>query len=209
MTNINSKKDADLLKKNILTTCNIKIKIKNYHKLYNKTSKIYISNHTNYLDPLIIYHCFNPGFLASSIIDKMNFVSNISKHVPLLVIDRGKNNNTVDKIKQYLDENGDLCLFPEGILTYHKILAQFRTGAFNANHPIQPLVIRYKPTIYAISYKEFVLKMLSQPKIQVEITLLDIEFPPFTKKKINNIRKKMAKEGNFAISRVSNKDIKD
>ena len=68
--------------------------------------------------------------------------------VPLLIIKRGKNANTVKKMKNYVRKHGSICLFPEGIITHPDTIIQFRTGAFNIGEPILPVVIKYNPAIF-------------------------------------------------------------
>ena len=49
---------------------------------------------------------------------------------------------------------------------------------------------------------------IAEPEIIVDVHILDMEYPPFNDEKIKNIREKMAKVGNFKLSRVSNRDVK-
>ena len=49
--------------------------------------------------------------------------------------------------------------------------------------------------------------MMSQNSITVTINILDPVYPPFTPEKIEWVRDLMARQGNFAKSNISNRDI--
>ncbi len=126
------------------------------------------------------------------------------------MVNRGKSKNTVGKITKFMDENKkSVCLFPEGFLTHPKTIGRFRTGAFNTGYPVQPLIIRYNPVLNDDNPVFLFAKIFSQKKIEVNVQVLDLEYPPFDKEKIENIRHKMGRAGNMALSRVSNRDIID
>lgn len=192
-----------------LDICGINIKITNKHKIIN-APKIIISNHTTYLDPVIMYSVFKCGFLASSIINNIPIVQRLLNDVPIIKINRGEKSNTVNSIKKFIDQNNtDICIFPEGTIGHCNTLCKFRSGAFNVGYPIQPIVIKYDPIIYDDDYKEALLKIVSVNKINVEIIVLDVEYPPFNMECIECIRYKMSKAGKLVLSRVSNQFIID
>jgi 1-acyl-sn-glycerol-3-phosphate acyltransferase len=129
--------------------------------------------------------------------------------MPLLFIKRGKSNNVVKKIKEYVQKNGSLCLFPEGMLSHPNTLIKFRTGAFYTDLPIYPVVIKYKNKIFELNDFNYILKLLSYQSIDIDVIILKPFYPPFNNNKIELVRKEMAKAGNLLLSRVSNRDIKD
>jgi 1-acyl-sn-glycerol-3-phosphate acyltransferase len=208
---ISSFKNAVSLSRHILDKYNIEVSMINKDKLLLNKSKVIIANHTSYLDSLIIFNKFKCGFLASSELNNIWYAKNISKHIPLVKLNRtNKETNTVDKMKEFLSKNKSLCLFPEGMITHPKTLIKFRTGAFNTGHPIQPIILNYDQFVYSEDYTKYLLKLLSQKnKIKVTVTVLDPVYPPFTAEKIEEVRHAMAKAGNFALSNVSNRDIRD
>jgi 1-acyl-sn-glycerol-3-phosphate acyltransferase len=172
-------------------------------------NKIIISNHTSIMDFMVMFYIFKCGFLASNSVKETMLGKMISEIIPILFIDRGKDTNTVEKMKEYVNKRGSLCLFPEGIIVHPETLAQFRTGAFYTDQPILPVVINYNPVVNDSSVGEFFQKFASQNSINVTVRILPIEHPPFTIDRINLIRKKMAKAGDLALSRVSNRDAVD
>lgn len=200
--------DINYILYKLLKVGNIYIKIRGQDKLNNE-NKIYISNHCSNMDPAILYLITKCGFIASDIITEAWFLKDIIKIFPLLLIKRGSKNNTVNKMAKYVSKKGSLCLFPEGFMTHQNTLSTFRTGAFMANQPVQPIIIKYSPYIYDWDYNQYLYKIFSQDKITITVTIMDVEYPPFTPEKISQIRNKMANVGNLALSRLSNKDIID
>ena len=174
-----------------------------------RTKKVFISNHTCHFDFIVIFYLIKCGFLSSSYIYESWIGLQIAKIIPLLVIERGNTTNTVDQIHDYVEKHGSICLFPEGMISHPDCMIRFRTGAFHAGFPVQPVVLRYEPVIYDTDLKKLIEKILSTESLKIYIDILPLEQPPFDNHKIEVIRKKMAKKGNFALSRVSNKDISD
>ncbi len=200
--------DVNFMISELLDICNFKIIIKNKHKIL-KGRKAIISNHVNSIDPLPIYHIFKCGFVSSAMIKDNWYGNKLSKLVPIVIIERNKSTDTTEKIKSYIRKNGDICIFPEGMTTHPKTIARFRTGAFYLGVPVQPIVISYKPNIYDWDFKSFMMKLYSQKKITITVKVLDPIYPPFNYNIIENIRQRMGKVGDMALSRVSNRDIVD
>ena len=205
---VNNRKNLENIFEQIMGIFNIKIKVKNIEKL-NRNPTIFIANHTNYLDSFVLYKILNCNFLASYFIKNVQFMKNIIDLLPILLIKRGNDENTVTRIKNFMEKGNSLCIFPEGFMNHPKTLARFRTGAFRTGFPVQPVLITYKPYVMNNSITTFLLNILSQDSIIVEITILDPEYPPFTSENIERIRKKMGLIGNMSLSRVSNRDIID
>ena len=206
--NIKNEYDVRMLCKNVFNTIPVKIYIKN-SELITSDKKVYICNHKSYLDAVFIYYVLNCGFLASSDITKMWFCKNLVNIMPLLMVDRGKSHNMVNKMKEYIKDNRSLCLFPEGMINNVKTLMKFRTGAFYTGFPVQPLIIEYKPVIHDDDPNTFLMKLLSVNELNVYITMMEINNQPFDNDKIEIVRNKMAKTGKLLLSRVSNRDIVD
>jgi 1-acyl-sn-glycerol-3-phosphate acyltransferase len=201
--------------KELLCIMNAKIMVNGLENI-TKQPKVYISTHTSYIDFIVIIYILKCGFLSSSLIKESWYGRLIMNIIPLLLIKRGKKrSNTVEKIKKYVDRYGSICLFPEGMITHPDTIAKFRTGAFYVGHPIVPIVIKYNPVIYDIDYHTFLKKISSCDQITITVNILPQELPnmtklpPFSTKRIEEIRQKMAKVGNLALSNVSNKDICD
>ena len=207
-----NEQDVTNLIKKFFKDINLKIQINGKSKLYNG-SKIFIGNHSSYLDGCIGYVVsdYNCKFIASSSVKKMMFGNVIEKSMPVIFVDRGKGMNTVQAMKDYiLEKDGNnMFLFPEGMITHPKTIARFRTGAFAVGSVIQPIVIRFDPYVFTNSVPEFMFYIMSQKNIHVTVDILDPVFPPFSKADIEKIRYDMATVGNMNLSRVTSKDVKD
>lgn len=207
-TLINTKEEFLELCKEFRRICNMRIRIYNREKLSRK-KKIIISNHSNQIDPLVIVPFIECGFIVSSILNKNSMGRSFVEIYPTVVVTRGEKGGVVDKMKMFMKKNENLCIFPEGVVTHPNTIARFRTGAFKTGYPVQPIVIKYDPDVYSYDSMSYISKLLTQRRIDVAVTVLDLEYPPFTEQKIERIRNKMAYEGNMALSRVSNRDIVD
>lgn len=193
----------------VLSLMNSKIFVNGMKNIDPHMPKVYIANHTTYIDFVIIFYLLKCGFLASIIIKDSWIGRQIMNIIPLLIIERGKDTNTVDRMREYVKKNGSICLFPEGMITHPDTIIRFRTGAFHVGYPIHPVVIRYDPVIYDTDINKLIEKLSSQPNTTIYVDILPAEYPPFNSEKIELIRKKMGKTGNLALSRVCNRDIKD
>lgn len=204
----NNLEEIETLVNFFIKTCKIQIKVVGRENILDD-KKVIIANHNGYFDPVIIYKVFGCGFLASEIVYDFWYIKNAIDSLPLLIIKRGTDKNTVHKMSEYVDQVNDIAIFPEGVITHPNTVARFRTGAFHTGHPIQPVIASYEPHVYDNSPTQFLLKLASQDSITATIKILPPEFPPFSPDKIENIRRKMAEAGNLAMSRVSNRSIRD
>lgn len=194
--------------KDVLQMNDIEIKVRGLNKI-KSGPKIFIANHTSHLDFLVIFYVLKTGFLASSVLTETFVGRHISQLIPLLLIDRGKKSNNVEKMKEYVKTKGPICLFPEGMITHPDTLIRFRTGAFYTGYPVYPIVLKYKNVVSDMSTPNFIMKIASKQKEVIEMIILDPFYPPFDENKIEMVRCAMAQKGNMVLSRVSNKDLRD
>jgi 1-acyl-sn-glycerol-3-phosphate acyltransferase len=191
----------------ILRLANVKITVKGLDKI-KEGPKIFISNHTCYLDFFILFYILKTGFLAASGIVENPLTKPIANVVPIMIVKLGGGKaNTVKKMIQYVEKKGSICLFPEGMLSHPNTLCKFRSGAFNTGHIIYPIVLKYKNNMADTSFLDFTLKLGSETQEFIEFIVLDPFFPPFDDNKIEKVREKMADAGDLLMSRVSNKDM--
>jgi lysophosphatidylcholine acyltransferase/lyso-PAF acetyltransferase len=195
-----------------LNTANVKLTINNKH-LDKDIKKIYVVNHSSALDTIICIKALECGFMFSSMVKKLSFLDKFIETYPCLVINRGSTNNFVKQMKEFIDINKKLFIFPEGLITHNKTLAQFRTGAFVTGYPVQPVIIKYNIQMNTNSdIKKCLFDIFSHNEINATLTFLPIienkqnmkpaEFANYT-------RLIMAKYGNLYLSRISNRFIKD
>lgn len=200
--------DGLKLCKDVLTIAGVNLVVRGKENI-KEGNKVIILNHTSYLDFIVAFYVFRAGFLSSSSVNDTWIGRKLTEILPILLIERGSKSNTVDRMKEYVEKYGSICLFPEGFMTHPDTIIKFRTGAFNVGFPILPAVIKFDPVIADVDPMEFIQKLGSVDSINVTINILPMEYPPFSENKIERIRKKMAKVGNLALSRVSNRDIKE
>jgi 1-acyl-sn-glycerol-3-phosphate acyltransferase len=171
--------------------------------------KILIVNHSHYLDSIVLYYLFRTGFVASEFINKLDLGRLIVQKCKLLIFKRGVDTNMVNKIKEYLEEKRNIVIYPEGSMGSNDTIRKFRTGAFYADAHICPIIIKYNPFVWDDDYKTFILKLISQKEIVVDIHVNDLHAPPFSTEQIQKIRQEMITTGNMKGSRVSNRCFKD
>ena len=171
--------------------------------------KILIVNHSHYLDSIILYYLFRTGFVASEFINKLDLGRLIATKCKLLIFKRGVDTNMVNKIKEYLEEKQNIVIYPEGSMGGNNTLRKFRTGAFYTNAHICPIVIKYDPFVWDDDYKTFILKLISQKEIVVNVYVNDLHAPPFTTEQIASIRQEMIDTCDLQDSQVSNRSFKD
>lgn len=197
----------DNTRKNPIIIKNNKITWKN--KKDNESKLVIISNHSHYLDSVIIYYLFRCGFVSSDFINQTDIGKIIATKLKLLIFKRGVDTNMVEKIKQYLNEQKKIAIYPEGAFANNETMIRFRTGAFYVGENICPIVIKYNKVIYDDDFKQMLYKIITQPEIVANIYINDFFYPPFDNQKIEQVRNFMVKIGGFDKSRVSNKTIKE
>jgi 1-acyl-sn-glycerol-3-phosphate acyltransferase len=208
--NVKTKKDYKKILENIFSLTDVTIKVNGLNKIRNSDKKVFVSNHVTFADPLFLYYVLECGFLANNGIKK--YIEHIEKIIPLVYIKRGYKQNAVQLMKQYVDTHGSICVFAEGTLSKFGTLYKFRSGAFNIGYPIYPIVIKYNNMNFSFTDIDIVQALLHYCSIEnstIEITILDPIYPPFNEKTPEIIREKMAKSGNFVLSRVCAGNIKD
>ena len=226
LISVKTKEDANELAVYILKICNMKInildntkknpiiyknnKIEWKNKIDDDKKIVILSNHSNYLDCLILYYLFQCGFVASDFLNTINIGKILVNKLNLLVFKRDvKAGGNVEKIKEYLEEFKRIVIFPEGVMSFGNTLIKFRTGAFHSSDNVCPVIVKYTPDIYDEDLNKLLLKILSQDNIEIDVIINDIETGPFDDIKIEKIRKKMASVGDLRLSNVSNRKIND
>jgi 1-acyl-sn-glycerol-3-phosphate acyltransferase len=170
---------------------------------------VLITNHTHYLDSFVMYYLFKSGFVSSEFINKTDIGRIIASKCNLLIFNRNKDTNMVEKIKKYLEEKHIITMYPEGAMGNHNTLLRFRTGAFYVGAPICPIIIKYNPFVWDDDLKTLLFKLTTQSEITIDVIVSDLVYPPFNDEKINDVRNFMGEVGNLKLSRVSNKAIQD
>jgi hypothetical protein len=204
-----SKQDLHQACKNVLSLAGITLKIKGLKKTYNNDNKIFIANHFGILDGIIMYYILGCGFVTS--MPKNNIMQHIANILEIIFIKRGrgKYQNTVLQIKEFIKKHKSICIFPEGMIPCTGSIIRFRSGVFNVGEPIYPVVLKCKKKIYCDINITEVLKIASTLEETIEVIFLDPVYPPFNKNTPEIIRTSIAKHGNLLMSRVLANDFVD
>jgi 1-acyl-sn-glycerol-3-phosphate acyltransferase len=170
---------------------------------------IILSNHTNYIDTMILLYLFKAGCVTSDFVNKFEIGRRVVDKCNLLVFKRGKDTNMVEKIKEYLNIHKRIIMYPEGGMGNHETLFRFRTGAFYTGGVICPIIIKYRPYVWDDNFKKYIFKLTTQEEINVDVYVNDLQYPPFNNEKIEKVRDLMVEVGDLKKSRVSNKFVKE
>ena len=206
------KADAKEICEQIFALNNLTMKVYGMDKLKLEKNKVFICNHVSHLEFVVIYYLLGTGFLASSVTGQNALPEQVKQLVPLLTFKRGEKNrkvNLVDEMKNFVDEKGSICLFPEGLLKHPDVLVRFRTGAFHIGRPVYAVTIRHNNIICDGYVNRFLYKLGGKRDINIEVHILGPYYPPFDKASIEKIRLDMARYGNMVLSRVANRDVID
>ena len=192
---------------NFLSLNNTDVCIRGLDRFNPREEKVFICNHTSYMDFMIIIRFIDTYFLASSFITQNAIGSIMAKVVPTMLFDRGASKNVVDQMKNFVKKNGSICLFPEGVMSHPDTIVKFRTGAFHIGAPIYPIVLKYENIKSDFDITTFIYKCSSRDKVKIYMDVIGPYYPPFTSEKIEKIREDMASVGNMLTSRVSSRGI--
>jgi len=176
-----------------------------------------VSNHTSYIDILVLMALFMPSFVAKDAIKKTPFIGRISRIINCVYVDRSSINNTTNKIierqKQTRDNFPPIIIFPEGTTTNGNYLITFKKGAFIAGLPVKPVVIRYPHKYFNPAYETIpgghhFFYSLTQIVNYVSVTELPVYIPNEQEKMdsnlyAENVRKEMASILNIPCVDVS------
>ena len=172
----------------ILKIVGIKTKIKGEIK---SGSYLIISNHSSWLDIIILGSTFKTTFLSKIEVSKWPIIGKITTAVDMLFIDRGAKNAAsvaVNGVSKFISNNRNVTIFPEGTSSGGKGLLKFKPRLFasciDTNSPVQCVVIRYPyknknihpsvPFVRGDSLFLNILKVLFQDDITAEITISEL-----------------------------------
>jgi len=150
-----------------------------------------ISNHSSWLDIIILGSTFRTTFLSKVEVSKWPVIGKITTAVDMLFINRGEKNaasEAVSGISKFLSNNRSVAIFPEGTSSGGKNLLNFKPRLFasciDTGHPVQCVIIKYPyknknihprvPFIRGDSLFLSILKILFQKDIIAEIKITEL-----------------------------------
>lgn len=125
--------------------------VKGKENIKKDESYIFIANHTNLLDIVILLHAIPQPihFVYRKSLEKVPILGIALKLSPFIPIVRESNNNAsaaINRAVNALEQNASIIIFPEGTRNYNGVLNGFKRGAFviaeRTNKPIVPVCVR-------------------------------------------------------------------
>ncbi|KAL2471757.1 Lysophospholipid acyltransferase LPEAT1 [Abeliophyllum distichum] len=181
-----------------------------------------VSNHVSYVD--ILYHMSSsfPSFVAKRSVAKLPLIGLISKCLGCIYVQRESKSSDFKGVSGVVNERireahqnkfaPKMMLFPEGTTTNGDYILPFKTGAFLAQAPVLPVILRYpyqrfSPAWDSISGARHVLLLLCQFVNYMEVKQLPVYYPSQQEKDdpklyAENVRRLMAHEGNLILSDI-------
>jgi 1-acyl-sn-glycerol-3-phosphate acyltransferase len=110
-----------------------------------------ISNHTSYLDGLILAACLGyPRVVAMSGSRKVPVVGKMMEEMECVFVDRSSSDSrkaTLDAMTSHAADwmpgSRPMLVFPEGTTSNGEVLLPFKKGAFTAGVPVRPVILVY------------------------------------------------------------------
>ena len=196
------------------------------------TTPILVCNHVSYLDMLVLCALPNvfPSFVAKAPIQHDPVFGNLARAMNCTFVSHGSSKRSggsavdeiVAKVQQQQHEPSEhrqpILIFPEGTTTNGSYLLPFRTGAFVANVPVQPILLHYNqgstssrfhPSWESISFRRHLWRLLAQPQHTCRMTFLSVFHPhegEGAAQFAERVRQAMATAGNLQLSDLRYKD---
>ena len=158
----------------------------------------YVANHLSYLDILVLMAARFPAFVARAATADLPLIGVISRAMGCLYVHRDKAaaaaaGGVAGRVRDRMaaqasgttgPDDQPLLLFPEGTTTNGRFLLPFRTGAFLAGAPVQPLVLKFRtapgglnPSWETISAGRHLFYLMAQPLHALTVLELPVYVP--------------------------------
>ncbi|GAB5363106.1 hypothetical protein AAMO2058_000854800 [Amorphochlora amoebiformis] len=194
-------------------------------------ASVLIANHSSAITDFIILLAFHlPAFVAMRPVRGYPVLGRLAQGIGCLFVERDKKGGVSKQIKDRIQAYTPGCftprlaIFPEGTVTGAHSLSKFRTGAFLAGSPVQPICIHYSNSNYGCvdistmalgghpSDLNIFLRMLCSFCNFVSLTYLPIYTPSEEEKKnptlyAQGVRKVMADELGYECSDHTYEDL--
>ena len=184
-----------------------------------------VAPHSGFFDVLFVTYMNFLSIVGRSGADKVMLFGNLTRMCQPIIVDRDNPSSRSDSIKQIIERVNSrakyppISLFTEGTCTNRKAIIKFKTGAFVAGLPVQPVCLRYTgASLDATSWTwdgpgPFTLcwLCLCQFHMTAEFHFLPVYHPNEEEKKdaglyADNVRKVMANYLNVPLSEYSYED---
>lgn len=154
----------------------IKVNIKRNTNEEISTDEIIVSNHSCYKDFLTIMTCLKRKEIADIIIPTKLLFPNTIKKLKFVEVSFKK---STDEIKQQLNKNGNILIFPEGSFNDGTYAYKFYKHVFSLNRPIRPVALKIKfccghyMRMHDASWFSQLYAIFSIPCVEYDVYILD------------------------------------
>lgn len=129
----------------------LKVKLEVTHHTPEEVHGLIMANHRSYVDILIILSLYPSSIVAKHTIGRWPIINIAVSIADIILVKRGKMSSslqTMRAIKERIESNRNVILFPEGGIHEHYELSNFKNGSFliaaQLNTPVTPIAIRYE-----------------------------------------------------------------
>ena len=149
---------------------------KNGH--FNDETRIIISNHTAYVDPMII-SCVHPlTVVMKAEISKNYFVKLLMEIVDHVYVDRSAHTDASQQIFEHANnfKRNPVLIFPEATLNNGDHMLHFHRGAFLTKQKVQPFCLRYWQPLVPHRWNQYAWTETSLPLYLFEVAAMPFTF---------------------------------
>ncbi|KAH8864678.1 Lysophosphatidylcholine acyltransferase [Schistosoma japonicum] len=200
------------------------IKLKGIRATRNEAPILVVAPHSSFLDALVIVALGMPSVVGKTE-SAESFVGGFFRVLQPILVNREDPNSRKKAIQELIrraqskEEWPQIVIFPEGTCTNRSCIATFKSGAFSAGVPVQPVVVRWPNKVDCVTWVcegPSVLKLLWLAMTQL-YNKLEVEFLPVYQPNedeqldaelyANNIRRLMAEHLNIPLCDLSYDDF--
>jgi len=152
-----------------------------------RSAAVLVSNHVSWADILAHVALSAPGFVAKESLSRVFLVGAAARCLRCIFVAReakagGAATQVLERLQRAVPGQRPLVLFPEGTTSNGCYLLPFRTGAFIAGCPVQPVLLSYaygafSPAWETITFARHSLFMLCSWRIRLTVTYLPLHTP--------------------------------
>lgn len=185
--------------KKTLKSMDVEVSVKGYENLPKDTNVLFIANHSNWVDGLILPSIVDrpTGMIIAKEAnwEKFKMIDGWLKLFNCVYMDRKNNREglkSIQKATNILKNTSSIGIFPEGMVTRNNELVEFKDGAFRmaikSKVPVIPIVIRNSKDIYVPKGRWY--GKINKAYVEVEILpgiISHINNPKIKTKELSNI----------------------
>lgn len=145
---------------------------------FDKETRVIVSNHTAYVDPMII-SCVHPlTVVMKAEISKNHFIKLLMEIVDPVYVDRSSHTGASQQIIEHANnfERNPVLIFPEATLNNGDHMLRFHRGAFLTKQKVQPFCLRYWQPFVPHGWNQYAWTENSLPLYLFEVAAMPFTF---------------------------------